>query len=127
MSLPSGIFTPAVLTGASLGGVAVIKFQKHFDENITPSTFALLGVAALLAGVQRSTVSLCIILVEGTGQVELCKHTMVFGNEGGSSCAYCLVRVCLTHFALIAFSDSGHHNCGHSSLLGRVSQQKRYL
>ena len=76
MTLPSGIFSPTVIVGASLGGVAGIYFQEHFNEDVSPSTFALLGVASLLAGVQRSTVSLCIILVEGTGKVELRKFSL---------------------------------------------------
>jgi chloride channel 7 len=45
--------------------------QDYVDSHITPSTFALLGVAAMLAGVQRSTVSICVILVEGTGQIRV--------------------------------------------------------
>jgi len=70
-TLPSGIFTPSVLIGASLGGAAGITFQEWFGSDLSPSTFALLGVAALLAGIQRSTVSLCVILVEGTGQIKV--------------------------------------------------------
>ena len=70
-SLPSGIFTPTVLSGAALGAAAGLYFQEHIDPEITPATFALLGVAALLAGVQRSTVSLSVILVEGTGQIKV--------------------------------------------------------
>lgn len=70
-SLPSGIFMPTVLIGASLGGAWGLIFQNWFDQEITPSTFALLGVAALLASIQRSTVSLCFILVEGTGQIKV--------------------------------------------------------
>lgn len=71
IAIPSGIFTPTVLIGASLGGAAGIIFQEKIDEQITPSTFALLGVAALLAGVQHSTVSVAVILVEGTGQIKV--------------------------------------------------------
>jgi len=70
-ALPSGIFTPSVLVGASLGGAAGIFFHDKLDSEISPSTFALLGVAALLAGIQRSTVSVCVILVEGTGQIKV--------------------------------------------------------
>jgi H+/Cl- antiporter ClcA len=70
-SLPSGVFTPTVLCGASLGGAAGLIFKDIIDPEITPSTFALLGVAAMLAGIQHSTVSICVILVEGTGQVKV--------------------------------------------------------
>lgn len=71
IAIPSGIFTPTVLIGAALGGAAGIFIENHLDPEITPSTFALLGVAALLAGIQRSTVSVAVILVEGTGQIKV--------------------------------------------------------
>ena len=68
-AIPAGLFTPTVLVGAALGGACGNAFQEYVDEEISPSTFALLGVAALLAGIQRSTVSVAVILVEGTGQI----------------------------------------------------------
>jgi H+/Cl- antiporter ClcA len=71
LAIPSGIFTPTVLIGAALGGAAGNFFQATIDPDITPSTFALLGVAALLAGVQHSTISVAVILVEGTGQIKV--------------------------------------------------------
>jgi H+/Cl- antiporter ClcA len=71
VSLPSGIFMPSFLIGTSMGGVLGLLFQRFVNTNIPSSTFALLGAAALLAGIQRSTVSLCVILVEGTGQVKI--------------------------------------------------------
>ena len=71
IAIPSGIFTPTVLIGAALGGAFGIFVENHIDAGITPSTFALLGVAALLAGIQRSTVSVAVILVEGTGQIRV--------------------------------------------------------
>eukprot|EP00980_Cylindrotheca_fusiformis_P021527 scaffold8369_cov121-Cylindrotheca_fusiformis.AAC.8 len=70
-ALPLGVFTPTVLIGASLGGAGGLILQEHVDDDITPSTFALLGVAAVLTGVQRSTVSICVILIEGTGQIKV--------------------------------------------------------
>lgn len=71
VALPSGIFMPTFLIGSSLGGAAGMLFQQWVSPELSPSTFALLGAAALLAGIQRSTVSLCVILVEGTGQVKV--------------------------------------------------------
>jgi len=71
VSIPSGIFMPTFLIGSSLGGAAGMSFQQWLGHGLSPSTFALLGAAALLAGIQRSTVSLCVILVEGTGQVKV--------------------------------------------------------
>lgn len=66
-SIPSGIFTPVVLSGSSFGGVLGDIFKALINPKIHPSTFAIIGVAALLAGIQRSTVSICVILVEATG------------------------------------------------------------
>ena len=71
VSLPSGIFMPSILIGCCLGGYMGLFFQEFFSSDLSPSTFALLGAAALLTGIQRSTVSLCVILVEGTGQVKV--------------------------------------------------------
>lgn len=75
--IPSGLFTPIVLSGASLGGAIGILLQDYVDTAINPSTFALLGVAAMMAGIQRSTVSTCVILVEGTGQIRVLLPVMV--------------------------------------------------
>ena len=70
VSLPAGIFMASFMIGTSLGGAAGVLFQSLFNEEISPSIFALLGAAAILAGIQRTTVSICVILVEGTGQVK---------------------------------------------------------
>jgi chloride channel 7 len=75
--IPCGTFTPIVLIGASFGGGIGILLQQHFDEAIDPSTFALLGVAALMAGIQRSTVSTCVILIEGTGNIRVLLPVMI--------------------------------------------------
>ena len=91
IALPSGIFTPTVLIGASLGGAVGVAFQDYVDPNVTPSTFALLGVAALLAGIQRSTVSVAVILVEGTGKIKVLMPAIItvviarYGKYYGSS------------------------------------------
>ena len=70
-AIPSGIFTPLILSGASLGGAMGNFFKLHIDSTASPSTFALLGVAAMLAGIQRSTVSSAVILVESTGNIKI--------------------------------------------------------
>lgn len=75
--IPSGIFTPTVLIGASLGGALGLALEDWLGSAIIPSTFALLGVAAMLAGVQRSTLSICVILVEGTGQIKVLLPTII--------------------------------------------------
>ena len=51
-SIPSGLFTPIVVSGASLGGAYGLFLKEHVNENIDPSAFALLGVGAIMAGIQ---------------------------------------------------------------------------
>lgn len=71
VALPSGLFMPTLLTGSSLGGFAGIMIQRHILETIDPAHFALFGAAAMLGGVQRTTVSLCVILMEATGKTQV--------------------------------------------------------
>jgi H+/Cl- antiporter ClcA len=71
VALPSGLFMPTLLTGSSFGGFAGIMIQRYYLETIVPAHMALLGAAAMLGGVQRTTVSLCVILMEATGQTKV--------------------------------------------------------
>lgn len=71
VALPSGLFMPTLLTGSSLGGFAGMMIQQHYFPSINPAHMALFGAAAMLGGVQRTTVSLCVILMEATGQVKV--------------------------------------------------------
>jgi len=98
--VPSGAFLPSLLVG-SVGGALFGKFlvgihALHGFINETPARIinhmALAGSVAFLGGVQRSTVSLCVIIMEGTGQVQLllpiilttmmARHVGNFFNEG---------------------------------------------
>eukprot|EP00957_Ditylum_brightwellii_P086298 6566784-Ditylum_brightwellii.AAC.1 len=58
VNIPSGIFMPTMLVGASLGGVACIALNSALDLGLNSSTYALLGAAALLSGIQRSTMAI---------------------------------------------------------------------
>ena len=71
VKLPCGLFMPSLLSGAMLGGWAGIILQKHVMRSINPAHLSLLGATALLAGIQRTTVSLCVIMMEATGQVKI--------------------------------------------------------
>ncbi|KAL3768268.1 hypothetical protein ACHAWO_012378 [Cyclotella atomus] len=70
-TMPLGLFTPTILVGASLGGACGNLLKQTIDGSVFPSTFALLGVASMLAGIQHSTVSVAVILVEGTGHIKV--------------------------------------------------------
>lgn len=111
MSLPSGIFMPTFLIGSSLGGAAGIAFQGWIP-GLSPSTFALLGAAALLAGIQRSTVSLCVILVEGTGQVKILIPvivTVVVARYVGDSISHGLYEIAIEKVSRYPYLDHGVH------------------
>uniref|UniRef100_A0A7S3K4I1 Chloride channel protein n=1 Tax=Aureoumbra lagunensis TaxID=44058 RepID=A0A7S3K4I1_9STRA len=71
-ALPGGLFLPLIYCGACLGSaLARLPVIVQSPLNITRRHSAVLGAVALLAGVQRSTVSLCVIMLEGTGNTSL--------------------------------------------------------
>ncbi|KAJ3104014.1 hypothetical protein HK100_004114 [Physocladia obscura] len=75
--VPGGFFATSMLIGACMGrivGVLVLQFQQ-LSEII--GIYALVGGAAALAGITRSTVSLAIIMVELTGALKLVIPIMV--------------------------------------------------
>ena len=89
VALPSGLFMPTLLTGSSLGGYAGIMIQKHLIPDIVPAHMALLGATAMLAGIQRTTVSLVVIMMEATGQVKV--RRSVYGH----GCSMCIIYLTL--------------------------------
>lgn len=71
IDMPTGMFMPTLITGSNLGGWAGIMIQRHVMSTVNPSTFALLGATGMLAGIQRTTVSLVVIMMEATGKIEV--------------------------------------------------------
>jgi hypothetical protein len=90
--ISGGIFMPLIFVGSCLGRAAGQFFQSHVDPRIFPGGYALAGAAvsvkrdlislqkrptntlptqALLGGVQRGTISLVVILMEGTSNVHM--------------------------------------------------------
>eukprot|EP00241_Pyramimonas_parkeae_P016914 CAMPEP_0114281078 /NCGR_PEP_ID=MMETSP0059-20121206/2786_1 /TAXON_ID=36894 /ORGANISM="Pyramimonas parkeae, Strain CCMP726" /LENGTH=755 /DNA_ID=CAMNT_0001401535 /DNA_START=189 /DNA_END=2456 /DNA_ORIENTATION=- len=72
ISVPAGLFVPGILCGASYGrlvGYAMTEF--HGGKDIDEGTYALLGAASFLGGCMRITVSLCVILLELTNNLNL--------------------------------------------------------
>lgn len=63
IDMPSGMFMPTLITGSTLGGWAGIMIQRYILPTVAPATFAMLMATGLLAGIQRTTVSLVVIMV----------------------------------------------------------------
>ncbi|KAF0696408.1 Aste57867_12826 [Aphanomyces stellatus] len=69
-SITSGVFVPSIVVGAALG--RIVGRWMHMDDLdfINISTYALVGAAAVLGGVTRMTISLTVILLEATGDLQ---------------------------------------------------------
>jgi len=84
MMVPAGIFLPTIATGACVGrafGLLFQAFHRSYPDLflfsscspdptircISPGFYAVIGAAALLAGVTRMTISLVVIIFELTG------------------------------------------------------------
>lgn len=67
IAVPSGLFIPVILAGASYG--RLIGTFLGPISNLDAGLFALLGAASFLGGTMRMTVSLCVILLELTNNL----------------------------------------------------------
>jgi chloride channel 3/4/5 len=70
--VPSGIIIPALDAGALFGRAVGIMMTGLY-----PGVYAMVGAAAFLAGVSRMTVSLAVIMIELTGEVNFILPLMV--------------------------------------------------
>lgn len=66
---PVGMFVPIIVTGASYGRMVGILVGKR--SNLCHGLYAVLGAASLLGGSMRTTVSLCVIMLELTNNLLL--------------------------------------------------------
>jgi len=72
LQVPSGVFIPSILIGASWGrlvGIAVNMIFPQDEWTQDLSKYALMGAAAQLGGTVRMTISLTVILMEATGSI----------------------------------------------------------
>eukprot|EP00127_Corallochytrium_limacisporum_P001263 Clim_evm33s47 gene=Clim_evmTU33s47 len=70
IGVPSGLFVPALTTGAAYGrlwGIGVKWLFPSTFAHLYEGTFALMGAASFLGGVVRMVISLTVILMEATG------------------------------------------------------------
>ncbi|XP_061350761.1 putative chloride channel-like protein CLC-g isoform X1 [Gastrolobium bilobum] len=66
---PVGLFVPLIVTGASYGRFVGMLVGKQ--SNLNHGLYAVLGAASFLGGSMRTTVSLCVIILELTNNLLL--------------------------------------------------------
>eukprot|EP01018_Ginkgo_biloba_P024749 Gb_03968 [translate_table: standard] len=67
IAVPSGLFIPVILTGATYGRLVGMLMGSYTD--LDQGLFAVLGAASFLGGTMRMIVSLCVILLELTNNL----------------------------------------------------------
>jgi chloride channel 7 len=75
IAVPSGLFIPVILAGASYGRIVGTLLGPISD--LDPGLFALLGAASFLGGTMRMTVSVCVILLELTNDLPMLPLVML--------------------------------------------------
>ncbi|CAM9910770.1 unnamed protein product, partial [Ectocarpus sp. 4 AP-2014] len=73
IAVPSGLFVPSLLSGAAFGRLCGHLLHKLDDASGTfadSGTYALIGAAACLGGMARMTISLTVIILEATGDMQ---------------------------------------------------------
>ncbi|KAK4257930.1 hypothetical protein QN277_007453 [Acacia crassicarpa] len=71
-AVPAGQFVPGIMIGSTYGRLVGMFVVKYYGKlNIEEGTYALLGAASFLGGSMRMTVSLCVIMVEITNNLQL--------------------------------------------------------
>eukprot|EP00271_Cylindrocystis_brebissonii_P004752 TRINITY_DN16591_c0_g1_i1.p1 TRINITY_DN16591_c0_g1~~TRINITY_DN16591_c0_g1_i1.p1 ORF type:complete len:534 (+),score=97.56 TRINITY_DN16591_c0_g1_i1:171-1604(+) len=72
LAVPAGQFVPGIMIGATYGRIVGILLVKMYGRaDIDEGTYALLGAASFLGGSMRMTVSLCVIMVEITDNLNM--------------------------------------------------------
>ncbi|XP_050422431.1 H(+)/Cl(-) exchange transporter 7-like [Adelges cooleyi] len=79
LNMSAGIFLPSLLIGAVWGRIAgtVIHYYVPYIVGLDPSKYALLGAAATLGGIARITISLTVVLIEATGNLQFLLPLMI--------------------------------------------------
>jgi len=68
-ALPAGLFLPTLTWGAMLGNIFCKVGEILLKRNLSGGAYALVGATAALAGVFRGSISLVVIILEGTSQL----------------------------------------------------------
>ncbi|KAJ7538540.1 hypothetical protein O6H91_11G053500 [Diphasiastrum complanatum] len=75
--VPSGLFVPAILFGATYGRLTGMFMVSHGLQRIDEGIYAVLGAASFLGGSMRMTVTLCVILLELTNNLTMLPLVML--------------------------------------------------
>ncbi|CAL9053990.1 unnamed protein product [Musa banksii] len=75
LAVPSGLFVPVILTGATYGRLVGMLMGSH--STLNHGLFAVLGSASLLGGSMRMTVSVCVVMLELTNNLLLLPLVML--------------------------------------------------
>ncbi|KAL3697741.1 hypothetical protein R1sor_011817 [Riccia sorocarpa] len=71
IATPGGIFLPCMVVGSSCGGLLGLCFKILFPSgDVQPGLHALIGATAMLASMFRTSISVVVIIVEGTGGID---------------------------------------------------------
>lgn len=98
-AVPSGLFVPSLLSGAAFGRLFGHLLHKLDHTNGTfadSGTYALMGAAAVLGGMARMTISLTVILLEATGDMQYVLPLMLTVSS-------CQTGISLTNMSLTLF------------------------
>lgn len=69
---PGGVFAPSLFLGATLGGAFGLVAQQLFPNlNIAPQAFAMVGMAAVLAGTVHAPLTAIVLLFEMTDNYKI--------------------------------------------------------
>ena len=72
IAVPAGLFVPCMLMGGGMGRfLGQALHEADVGSSVDPGLYALMGAAGMLGGVTRMTISLSMIVVEVSGDINL--------------------------------------------------------
>jgi len=92
------MFVPSLLSGAAFGrlvGHLLHKLDNTRGTFADSGTYALMGAAAVTAGIARMTISLTVMILEATGDMQVCVETFeaLLNNVSNSQSAESLFLI----------------------------------
>lgn len=91
-----GVFAPALFIGANLG-VLFSKLAQFIRIDLSPSNFALVGMAGMMAGVLHAPLTAIFMIAELTGGYELFIPLMIVGTIAYITTKYSVSHSIYTH------------------------------